>query len=87
MEQMNKIKLGVKARDKITGFEGIVTGSVEYLYGCDQWGLTPVVTKEGKTPATEIFDEGRVEYVSKGVLPKEVKVAKNGGPNRDAPKA
>lgn len=35
------IQLGNEARDKITGFTGIVTSRAEYLTGCTQYGLTP----------------------------------------------
>ncbi len=79
------IKLGQKAKDKITGFEGIITGHVEYLYGCDQYGLTPEV-KDGKLGETNYFDKGRIEIIGRGVLPEEVQVEKNGGINRDCPK-
>jgi hypothetical protein len=33
------IELGQEARDKITGFKGIVTARLTFLYGCDQYGL------------------------------------------------
>lgn len=36
-----KHKLGLKAKDKITGFEGIITARCEYLTGCNQYCLTP----------------------------------------------
>lgn len=80
-------KLGKEAKDKITGFTGIITGKVIYLFGCNQYGITPKVDKKDcKTGSTEWFDEGRIEIIGKGVIPEEVKVKKNGGPNRDCPK-
>ena len=30
-----KIKLGIKVRDKVTGFEGIATARIKYLNGCN----------------------------------------------------
>ena len=30
-----KMKLGATYRDEITGFEGIATGVVKYITGCD----------------------------------------------------
>lgn len=30
------IKLGQKAKDRITGFAGTITGKVEYITGCNQ---------------------------------------------------
>jgi hypothetical protein len=80
------IELGKKGKDKITGFEGIITGRAQYLYGCDQYGITPAVDKEGKTKDTQWFDEGRIEIIGMGITAQAVKADKPGGPNRDAPK-
>lgn len=79
------IKLGQKGRDKVTGFEGIITAKVDYLYGCTQYGLIPEA-KDGKVQLTEFFDEGRIEVMGNGILPEEVKGTKNGGINRDCPR-
>ena len=79
------IRLGFKAKDKITGFEGILIGKASYLYGCDQYAITPPV-RDGKTVDTQWFDEGRVEIIGSGILPEEVQVEKPGGPNRDCPR-
>lgn len=79
------IELGQKARDKVTGFEGILIGRCQYLTGCDQYGLAPPA-KDGKIEGTQWFDEGRVEVVGAGVAATEVTAPRNGGPNRDAPR-
>jgi hypothetical protein len=78
------IELGKKAKDKVIGFEGVIIGRCQYLTGCDQYGLAPLA-KDGETKRAEWFDEGRVEIIGDGVKINEVSVAKNGGPNRDAP--
>jgi hypothetical protein len=79
------ITLGQKAKDKITGFEGIIIAHVQYLYGCDQYGITPPA-KDGKVYDTQYFDEGRIEITGNGILPEEVQVEVPGGVNRDCPK-
>jgi hypothetical protein len=84
-EEFKVIELGKKAKDKVTGFEGIIIGRIEYLFGCNQYGLTPPA-KDGKTNDTQWFDEGRIEVIGNGVSPKSVKVEKNGGVNRDCPR-
>lgn len=71
-------KLGKMGRDKITGFEGTITGKCTYLYGCSQYCLVPKVSKDGTIGATQWFDEGRIEITGKGILAKEVKSEKNG---------
>lgn len=80
-------RLGKQGRDKITGFEGIITSRVEYLTGCNQLGITPKVDKEGKVLPTDYFDEHRIEVVGEGISLSEIKDEKDpGGPNRDSPK-
>jgi len=79
------IELGQRAKDIITGFEGILTGRAQYLYGCDQYCLVPPA-KDGKIGDCQWFDEGRIRVIGNGVLPEEVQVEKPGGPNRDCPR-
>lgn len=78
------INLGLKAKDKITGFEGILTGRAQYLYGCDQYCIVPPA-RDGKVGEVQWFDEGRIEITGKGISPKDVQVQKPGGPQRDCP--
>lgn len=77
------IQLGNEARDKITGFTGIVTSRAEYLTGCTQYGLTPPVAADGQVRASEWFDEGRIEVTGVGVAKADVAGVANGGPQRD----
>lgn len=78
--------LGKQAKDKITGFEGVIIGKCYYLTGCHQYGLTPKA-HEGKIQDTQWFDEKRIEIVGPGVTVSEVSMEENpGGPNRDCPK-
>lgn len=79
------IELGKKARDKITGFEGVITGRAQYLTGCDQYVLAPPA-KDGVASRGEWFDEGRLEVTGEGVDPKDVAGPAPGGPQRDAPR-
>lgn len=81
---MSNPLLGRKAKDKITGFEGIVVGCATYITGCDQYCLVPPA-RDGKVEPSQWFDEGRIEVTGDGVACSAVQVAKNGGPNRDAP--
>lgn len=76
--------LGKKAKDKVTGFEGIIIGRAEYLFGCAQYGIV-APAKDGVTKGAEWFDEGRIEVTGEGIDPASVKVKDNGGPNRDMP--
>jgi hypothetical protein len=80
------IKLGLEGKDKVTGFQGIIIARVEFLFGCNQYGLAPKVTDNGEVKDTQYFDEGRIEIVGNGILPEEVKTEKDGGVSRDVPK-
>jgi len=74
------IELGKLGRDKITGFEGIVTCHAKYLYGCDRYCLTPTSRdKDGKMLDGEFLDEGRIEVLGEGIKPQEVQTEKKGG--------
>jgi hypothetical protein len=79
------LQLGSAARDKITGFEGILTARAEYLYGCNQFCIVPAA-RDGKCGDAQWFDEGRVEVTGPGVSAASVRADRPGGPNRDAPR-
>lgn len=70
--------LGKMARDKVTGFTGIITCYAKHLYGCDSYILTPKVNKEGNSPDSHWFDEGRLEILPKGHVTKEEVKAPSG---------
>ncbi len=54
---------GHKAKDSITGFEGVITGHVRYISGCSQVLLSPTVDGDGKKRDGEFFDEQRIEIL------------------------
>jgi hypothetical protein len=80
------ISLGKKARDKVTGFTGIISYAIEYLYGSTQYGLLPQIDKDGKVGEGQQFDEGRIEIIDDGIKPEDVQTPIRGGVNRDAPR-
>ena len=72
------INLGKLGRDKVTGFEGIITAIAKYLYGCDSYFLTSKAN-EGKSGKTDKFDKGRIEIIGDGIELSEVQADKPGG--------
>lgn len=58
-----KYELGLKAKDMLTGFKGILNYRVNYLTGCDQYGIHPGLDKEGKLMEAQQFDENRIEIL------------------------
>ena len=76
---------GKLGKDRITNFEGIITGKCKYIYGCSQYMLTPKIDKDGKRMPAEWFDEGRVLISDVIVEPEKVKAKENGCEYREHP--
>jgi len=53
--------LGMRGKDRITGFEGVIITVAFDLFGCVQVVLRPAQDKDGKLPDAHFFDVGRVE--------------------------
>ena len=53
--------LGLKAKDKITGFSGTVDSICFDLYGCVQASLKPKMGKDGRIPEGYWFDVTRLQ--------------------------
>lgn len=75
---------GKKAKDIITGFEGIAIGYCQYNTGCNQILIAPSVSKTGEFMESRWFDEQRVKFISGG---KRITVDNAGltGPDLSAP--
>ena len=71
----SKIKLGDKAKDKISGFDGLCTGTAEWLYACTKVMLTPQkLNKKTEGPAdSHWFDEPQTELIKPKVIKEDKK--------------
>lgn len=59
------IKLGARAKDRITGFEGVITARIEYLNGCVQYCIKPTkLQKDGQPIEGLYFDSQQVEQLA-----------------------
>ena len=64
------IKLGDKAKDKVTGFEGIMVAETQWLNGCTRMGLQSQVLKDGIPTEAQWFDAPQLEKLEdKLVIP------------------
>lgn len=91
------IELGIRVKDVVTGFEGVVIGRTEWLTGCRTYGLQGEM-RDGEVPEARWIDEVRLDLISDSTLrlpgvssgPVEVASLKGGPqptPSRDlAPK-
>lgn len=60
-----KYKLGIEAKDVVTGVKGVLSGYAKYITGCDQYLIQP--QGNGKTyPTSSWVDEGRLKILNKG---------------------
>ena len=60
MQAYFTIEKGAKVADVITGFEGIVTGRVDYIPGCNQYLVQPKQKADGNFVEAKWFDEHRL---------------------------
>lgn len=58
-----RIELGWTAKDKITGFQGVVTGRAEYLTGCNQLLVVPPLGADGSPREPHWYDEQRLDRI------------------------
>lgn len=79
-----EIELGATMRDRITGFQGVVTGRVNYLTGCNQALIAPPLGPDGSIRCAEWFDDQRLERVDAEVI--RLDNSYNTGCDKSAPK-
>lgn len=58
------INVGDVVRDSITGFEGVVVSSHQYLHGCMRLTVQPQSLHDGKPIETQTFDEPQLILVT-----------------------
>jgi len=80
MSEGKGIDLGDVARDRITGFTGVVVASYRFLHGCERLCLQPRELKDGKPLDTATFDVPQLELVEKRALKA---TNKTGGPQAE----
>ena len=83
------IQLGDRVRDRISGFEGIVIGVSDWLYGCRRPVVQPsTLTSDGKPTDSQSFDEPQLEVLESAAFKPAIQTpavsAKTGGP-RETP--
>ena len=69
-DMRKRAEIGDRVRERVTGLEGIVTGTHQWLTGCDTCTIQPAMA-DGKVPAAEHFDVWRLEVIEAGVVPME----------------
>jgi len=81
----NRIELGQRVRDPVSGFEGIAVSRHEYIHGCERINIQPECGEDKKLPTSETFDALGLEIIGAGVthgLLDKVSRALRGGPEK-----
>jgi hypothetical protein len=80
---MFKHKLGLTAKDKITGFNGVITSRCEFLTGCNRYCIQPTALNNGVPFESIYFDEGQIEIIGEGISEKDVQGKEKGACSPD----
>ena len=78
------LNLGDKAKDKVTGFTGIVTARTVFLNGCVRCGVQSDKLKDGLPTDIQWFDEPQLILVKANAV--ETGPRDTGGPMNCMPK-
>ncbi len=77
-----KFDLGVQVKDSITGYRGTITARCEYITGCAQYLVQPVLNKDEAFVEPKWLDEDRLMLLRAPVQTVDVERA---GPDLAAP--
>jgi len=76
-----EIKLGDRAKDKISGFKGIVIARTVWLNGCVRITIQPeACNKDGSVIENQTFDVHQMELVKSDAL-EAARESRTGGPS------
>ena len=68
---------GFKAKDKITGYEGIVNSHYVYLYNVDRIGIQSQELNDGQPKESVYFDINQIEFIGDAPVIEPVKLIDN----------
>jgi len=64
------IIMGKTYRDIVSGFEGVCTGVIEWMYGCQQYSLQPRSGDPARKEKPSLFFAKQLELVDEGISDK-----------------
>lgn len=75
-----RFEFGDRVQDRVTGFQGIVTGFITYITGCDQYLVNPPA-KDGAYIDGQWLDDVRLNLVeTDAISPRKADRLKGAGP-------
>lgn len=81
LDKSDPLEYGTKAKDKISGFSGVVTGIDEWINGCVRYRIETDTLHDGSPVAPEAFARQQLEVLSVPVLKDEP--VQTGGPMKN----
>ncbi len=79
------LPLGRRARDTVSGFEGIIEARTEWLNGCFRISLAPTrLDKDGKIFDSHTFDAEQIEVLDEQIVEEKPEERRTNGPTPDA---
>jgi hypothetical protein len=63
----DKVELGDRVRDRVTGLSGIVYGITDWLNGCQRISIQPEEIKDGKPVEMSVIDVQDIIIINKQV--------------------
>ena len=83
----SEIVFGNRVKDLVTGFEGIVTGQVEYMNGCKKWSIDGKYNSTTDKIENMWLDQQQVVKVDDGITKALASKKQDvGGPSRTPPR-
>ena len=67
-KQIDHPELGDKVKDRITGFEGVVDSTHQYLSGLKQCGVLPLQLKNGIPQRIQFIESPQLEVIQAGFV-------------------
>lgn len=74
------VALGDVAKDRITGFEGVVVAVTQWLNACRRATLQPRTLKEGTVIPADSFDVEQLEIVERAAFTEKPEEKRTNGP-------
>jgi hypothetical protein len=63
MAKIFKYELGCEAKDKVTGYKGMILSRAQWLTGCNTYGIKSQELKDGKPLDMVYFDEDAMDVI------------------------
>ena len=68
-KRVNRVDVGDRVKDKVSGFEGIVISRTEFMAGCERIEVQAEKLHEGEPVEAQLFDAPNLDVIKQNALP------------------